>query len=161
MVRKIQNFAGQNILLWAFLMGCISISVLFIVGMVINNNGNNYEDAKPLLEFVKMIFYFIVLNLFFMLFSLTKKISTLFRIADTILFFITFFIIYMLSSDNMEYLNQKINFIPVIEWTDNGYEPPEEEVSSVFCWFIFMCLSFINVVFINLVPVKIKINYAK
>ncbi|MCU7618755.1 hypothetical protein NZ698_16285 [Chryseobacterium sp. PBS4-4] len=162
MDKKIKNFAEQNLVFWAILMGFISTFILFFGEMLVhkdnNNNGNYFEDNLAIFEFAKMIFYFLVLNLFFKLFSLTKTLGILFRITNTILLIILFFIIYMYSFENMEYLNQKINFLPVIEWTNNGYEPPEKEISSIFCWYLFMCLSFINIVLLNLLPVKILQN---
>ena len=134
MVRKIKNFAKKNLFFWAIMMGFISTFILFIVGLFLydHENSSYYQDNTSFSEFIKMIFYFLVLHLFFLLFSLTKTTGILFRIINTILFFIVFCISYIYSFENMEYLNQKINFIPVIEWTNSGYEPPEKDLSSIF-----------------------------
>lgn len=160
MFEKIKKIAEKNLLLWALLMGAISTCILIIGRMLININGssNNYEDVKPILKLLNVIFSFIVLHLFFTFFSLTKTLGALFRITNTVLFSILFFTIYIFASDNMEYLDQRITFIPVVDWTNNGHEPPEQELSSVFYWFVFMCLSFVNVVLINLIHIKILQN---
>ncbi len=154
----IKKIVEKNPLIWALIMSIVSSLILFLWGIFQMYKSSEikeyYEDTKPMLDLIKMIFYFVLLYLFFNLFTFTKKIKVLYRIINVILFFIVLFGSYLIFSDNIEYLAKKIHFIPVKQWTENGYEPPEEELSDVYYWLIFICLSFINVFFLNLLPKK-------
>ncbi|MDP9958125.1 hypothetical protein [Epilithonimonas hungarica] len=157
-MNKIKFFAEKNPVIWALIMGIISSFILIVWGISqIKQSKINayYEDTKPILEFIKLIFYFALLFLFFTLFSFIKSRGFVFRLLNIILFCTILFAIYIQASNNLEYLDEKIYFISVKQWTENGYEPPEEEISDTFYWLIFMCLSFINVLLLNLLPINL------
>ena len=156
MVDVIKKFAKKNKIIWALLMGVLSTLMLLSFGiflMNIKNEPNNYsEDSNIFLILLKIIFSSILLCLFFTLFTYNKTLGVLFRVINIIVFFVVFFIIYIYSSENMQYLDEKIHFISVKQWTENGYEPPEEEISDKFLGIIFICLSFVNIFLLNLLP---------
>lgn len=158
MLKRIQNFVNKHPLIWALLMGFASSTLLIIIWLIqpniINNDNSNIENTKPIFEFVKMLFYFTLLHLFFTIFTFFVKIRKLIRFINTLIFLIVILVLYIYLSNNLEYLSKNIEFIPVKEWTKNGNAPEEEEMSGTFCWFIFMCLSFINITIINLLPNK-------
>lgn len=139
-------------------MGLASSALLIIIWLIqsnIINSDNDYsiiENTKPIFEFVKILFYFTLLHLFFTIFTFFTKIRKLIRFINTLIFLIVMLVLYIYLSDNLEYLSKNIEFIPVKEWTKNGNAPEEEEMSGTFCWFMFMCLSFINITIINLLP---------
>lgn len=160
MFKKIQNFAKNHPLIWALSMGLTS-SILLIVIWIIqpdikDNNYHNNENSKSIFEFIKMLFYFALLHLFFTIFTFSIRLSKLLRVINTLVFLIVMLVLYIYLSDNLEYLDERIEFIPVKEWTKNGNAPPEEEMSGIFYWFMFICLSFINITIMNLLPNKRK-----
>ncbi len=143
-------------------MAVVSSLVVFAFGLMLIKFQNDtkvvVDEPQVTLEVIKFVLCFAFLVVFFKVFSFVKSRSILIGILNVLLFFIILFVVFMLVEDNLQYLSEKLNPLSVKQWTENGYLPPEEEMSDSFFWLISSCLVFVNVLLLNLLPTNSSIK---